>query len=117
MRLHWFIYCAYALFFKGFPDFHMAIEDIVAEGDKVWVLLKSTGTHTGEFYFPSPSGKMMTLAPTGKKITIESVNIRRVVEGKIAEGWNVTDSLDFLTQLGVIEYTEKAKKLFPKDVT
>ncbi len=35
----------YALFFKGFPDFHMAIEDIVAEGDKVWVRLKSTGTH------------------------------------------------------------------------
>jgi len=101
----------YALFFKGFPDFQMAIEDIVAEGDKVWVRLKSTGTHTGEFYLPTPSGKIMTLAPTGKKITIKSVNIRRVVEGKIIEGWNVTDSLDLLKELGVIEY-----KGFPDEV-
>jgi len=102
----------YIVFFKGFPDFHMAIEDIVAEGDMVWVRLKSTGTHTGEFYFPTPSGKMMTLAPTGKKITIKSVNIRRVVDGKIVEGWSVSDLLDFLKQLGVIEY-----KGFPDEVT
>jgi len=34
----------------------------------------------------------------------------------LVEGWNVTDELDFLKQLGVIEYTEKGKKLFPEDV-
>ncbi len=101
----------YNVFFKGFPDFHMAIEEFVAEGDMVWVRLKSTGTHTGEFYLPTPFGKMMTLAPTGKKITIKSVNIRRVVDGKIAEGWSVSDLLDFLRQLGVIEY-----KGFPEEV-
>jgi len=35
----------------------------------------------------------------------------------MVEGWTVNDMLDFLKQLGVIEYTEKAKKLFPEDVS
>ena len=96
------------MIFKSFSDFHETIEDIIAEGDKVWVRIKITGTHTGEF---------RGLAPTGKKFTETSVDILRIVNGKLVEGWNVTDTLDFLKQLGVIEYTEKAKKLFPQDVT
>jgi C-1 hydroxylase len=91
--------------FKSFSDFHETIEDIVAEGDKVWVRIKITGTHTGEF---------LGLAPTGKKFTETSVDIFRIDNGKLVEGWNVTDELDFLKQLGVIEYTEKGKKLFPE---
>jgi predicted ester cyclase len=90
---------------KGFPDFHEIIEDIIAEGDKVWVLLKETGTHTGEF---------RGLAPTGKKFTFMSVHIQRIVDGKIMESWAFSDELSFYKQLGVIEYTEKAKKLFPE---
>jgi len=92
---------------KGFPDFHITIEDIIAERDKVWVRLKVTGTHTGEFEF----GKIR-LAPTGKKITATAVSIWRIVDDKVVERESVYDFLDFLKQLGVIEYTEKAKKLF-----
>ena len=95
--------------FKAFPDYHETIEDIIAEGDKVWIRVSvNTGTHTGEF---------MGLAPTGKKLTIEMVDIFRLVDGKIVEYRDVTDRLDFLRQLGVIEYTEKGKKLFPEDVS
>jgi len=36
-------------FIKGFPDLHWTIEDIVAEGDKVWVRTTITGTHRGEY--------------------------------------------------------------------
>jgi C-1 hydroxylase len=32
------------MFFKGFPDFHETLEDIIAEGDKVWGLLTYTGS-------------------------------------------------------------------------
>ena len=35
---------------------------------------------------------------------------------KIVEKNSVRDMLGFLKQLGVVEYTEKAKKLFPEDV-
>jgi len=94
--------------FKDFPDFHRTIEDIITEGDKVWVLEKGSATHTGEY---------RGLAPTGKKITYTGVVIWRIVDGKVVEGWGVYDMLDFYKQLGVIEYTEKAKKLFPKDIS
>ncbi len=90
----------------AFPDWHETIEDIVAEGDKVWVRLAYTGTHTGEF---------MGLAPTGKKITSKAVDIYRVVNGKLAEYWNVTDNVNILKQIGAIEFTENGKKAFPED--
>jgi len=100
-----------ATFIKAFPDYQDIIEDIIAEEDKVWVLGKVTGTHTGKWEFLG-----IRFAPTGKKITWTAVNIFRIVNGKIAERKSVRDMLDFLRQLGVIEYTEKVKKLFPKDV-
>jgi len=99
---------------KGFPDWHETIEDIIAEGDKVWVRFKGTGTHTGEYQDYLPSIGKITLAPTGKKMTIMGVVIYRIVHGKIEEKKSgVYDFLDFYKQLGVIEYTEKGKKLFP----
>jgi predicted ester cyclase len=58
--------------FKDFPDFHRTIEDIVAEGEKVWVRFKITGT-----------------AATGKKIELATVSILRIVNGKAVEGWTV----------------------------
>jgi len=97
-----------ATFIKAFPDYQDTIEDIIAEGDKVWVLGKVTGTHTGEWEFLG-----IKFAPTGKKITWRALNIFRIVNGKIVERKSLRDMLDFLRQLGVIEYTEKAKKLFP----
>jgi len=92
---------------KAYPDWHETIEDMIAEGDKVWVLITYTGTHKGEF---------MGLAPTGNKITTMGVDIYRLVNGKLAEYWNVTDNIDMFKQIGAIEITEKGKKLFPEDV-
>ncbi|MCP8321299.1 MAG: ester cyclase [archaeon] len=97
------------MFYKSFPDSHETIEDIIAEGDKVWIHLKGTATHTDEY---------RGLAPTGKKITWEAVSIYRIVDGKVAELLcAVAENLNFLKQLGVIEYTEKAKKFFPEHVS
>jgi C-1 hydroxylase len=91
---------------RAFPDLHLTIEDIIAEGDKVWVRLKETATHRGEY---------RGLAPTGNKLSYKVVAIWRIVHGKCIEGWIVYDQLDFLKQLSVIEYTEKGKKIFPED--
>ena len=92
--------------FKAFPDFHETIEDIIAEGDKVWARITFTGTHTGEF---------MGIAPTCKKLTTEMVDIFRIVNGKLVEYRDVNNNLDYLKKLGIVEYTEKGKKLFPED--
>jgi len=88
--------------YKGFPDWHETIEDIIAEGDKVWVRYTDTMTHTGEY---------RGIAPTGKKVTYTGIGIWRIVDGKIVEGWEVGDMLDIYKQLGVIEY-----KGFPDEV-
>jgi predicted ester cyclase len=69
----------------------------------VWVRLTYTGIHTGEY---------LGFAPTGKKITSRAVDLYRIVNGKMVEISRV-EQLDFLKTLGVIEYTEKGKKLFP----
>jgi C-1 hydroxylase len=94
-------------FFKGFPDWIETIEDIIADGDKVWVRFIGTGTHKGEW---------LGLAPTRKKVTFKAVQIWRIVDKKVVAKDSFIDSLDFFKQLGVIEYTEKGKKLFPEDV-
>jgi len=101
---------------KAFSDLHETVEEITAEGDKVWVRFKATGTHIGEYTGFLPSIGKITLAPTGKKFTMTGVLVYRVVDGKIVEkeSW-VYDMLDFYKQIGVVEYTEKVKKLLPKE--
>ena len=91
--------------YEGFPDVHREIEDIIAEGDKVWIRVKITGTNTGEY---------RGLAPIGKKFVMAAVPIYRIANGKIIEGWSVFTSLNLFKQIGVIKYTEKGKKLFPE---
>ena len=88
-------------FFKGFPDWIEIVEDLVAEGDKVWVRFTGTGIHKGEW---------LGLAPTGKKITFKAVQIWRIVDRKVVSKDSIGDFLDAFKQLGVIEYTEKAKE-------
>jgi len=99
----------FTLAFNGFPDWYENIEEIIVEGDHVWVRVIATGTHTGEWnLFGTP------LPPTGNKVKMEMVFIWRIENGKLIEGREVDDSLEFLQQLGVVEYTEKGKKLFPE---
>ncbi len=76
---------------RAFPDLHIAMEDLIAEGDKVVARNTVTGTHQGEY---------MGLPPTGKSITYREIFIFRVVNGRIAETWGVVDVLSQLKQLG-----------------
>jgi C-1 hydroxylase len=85
------------MFIKAFPDLHVTIEDVIAEGDKVWVRLRETATHTGEYFG----------LPTGNKLSYKVVAIWHIVNGKCIEGWIVYDQVDFLKQLGVINLTIK----------
>ena len=96
----------FTMAFKAFPDWYEAIEDIIAEGNKVWVRVRATGTHTGEWNLFGA-----ILPPTGKKTTIMMVFIWRIENGKLVEGWEVDDNLEFLKQLGVVDYTEKGKPI------
>jgi len=79
--------------FTAFPDFHVTIEDMIAEGDKVVVRVTETGTHKGEY---------QGMAPTGKRFTVSAISINRVEGGKSLETWQEADHLSLMQQLGVI---------------
>ena len=96
----------FAMGLNAFPDWYETIEDIIAEGDRVWVRITYTGTHKDEFF---------GLAPTSNKITTKGVDIYRIVNGKLAEYWNVTDNIDMFKQIGAIKITEKGKPLFAQE--
>jgi predicted ester cyclase len=81
----------------AFPDFHMTIEDQIAEGDKVVTRFTASGTHQG--IWQSPIG---TLEPTDKRFQHEGIRIFRVVDGKLVETWGGADTLSQLQQLGVL---------------
>ena len=80
---------------RAFPDLHVTIEDIIAEGDMVCVRLQETATHNGEY---------RGLAPTGRKLSYSVAAFWRLAKGKIAEGWVTYDQMDFLKQLGAIQW-------------
>lgn len=77
----------------AYPDLHVAIEDLIAEGDKVVSRNVVTGTHQGEY---------MGIPPTGKSVTYNEIFIFRFVSGRVAETWGVIDVLSQLKQLGAI---------------
>jgi predicted ester cyclase len=77
----------------GFPDGRMNIDDLFAEDDKVVIRMTWVGTHTGDFY-----GR----AATGRRVSVTSIGIDRVVNGKIVEGWGEVDMLGLYEQIGVI---------------
>lgn len=78
---------------RAFPDLAVVAEDLVAEGDRVVARVTITGTHRGRF---------MGVEPTGKPVTIRSVDIWRIEDGRLKEHWDVVDRLDFMKQLGLV---------------
>jgi hypothetical protein len=83
----------FARLHRAFPDLHVTVEDLIAEGDKVVGRNSVTGTHQGEY---------MGHPPTGKSVTYNEIFIFRFVEGRIVETWGVVDVFSQMKQLGVI---------------
>ena len=80
------------LVMQVFPDLHYAVEDLVAEGDKVVARLTISGTQQGAF---------MGIPPTGKHAVVSDIEIFRIADGKAVETWVQVDFLGLLQQLGV----------------
>lgn len=83
----------YAMVGSVFPDVHITIEDIIAEGDKVAVRLTVQGTQKGVF---------RGFAATGKHAKWTGIDIIRLAGGKMVERWSERDFLGMLQQVGAI---------------
>jgi steroid delta-isomerase-like uncharacterized protein len=80
-------------FRAGFPDINFAIEEQIAEGDKVLSRFEWTGTHRGEF---------LGVPATGRSVRVWGMVVDRLVDGRIKETRIIMDALGLMMQLGAI---------------
>jgi steroid delta-isomerase-like uncharacterized protein len=83
----------WAMLLRTFPDVHVTLEDVIAEGDKVVARNTVTGTNLGAY---------MGRPPTGKSVTYNEIFVFRFADGRVAEIWGIADALSQMRQLGVI---------------
>ena len=82
-----------APFRASFPDIHMEVVDLIAEGDTVVGRFTCSGTHLGNW---------LAHAPTGRRFeAVDEVGIYRFRDGHIVESWGIEDNLGRLEQLGL----------------
>jgi predicted ester cyclase len=77
----------------GFSDYHGEIQDVVAEDDKLVARVLWTGTQDGPF---------LGLPPSGNKLRFSAADFFRIDQGKLAEHWDVVDSLPRAVALGLV---------------
>ena len=80
-------------FRRAFPNFVVAVEDQVAEGDRVAIRWTARGTQHGQ---------LLNIPPTGQQGLVSGLTITRFSGGKIVEDRVNWDTLGLLQQLGVI---------------
>jgi steroid delta-isomerase-like uncharacterized protein len=78
----------------AFPDFHADIHWQAADGELVTTYKTYHGTHEGMF---------LGMAPTGRKIQFETVDVMRVRNGKITDHWGVANLFSLMQQLGAFK--------------
>jgi predicted SnoaL-like aldol condensation-catalyzing enzyme len=66
-------------YFAGHPNSHTRIDQIVAEDNKVFVLFITTATNK----------------QTGKRVTIKSADVYRIVNGMFVEHWDMVEATTF----------------------
>ena len=83
---------AYVLGWRaGFPDVVCEVGDLIAEGDAVAWSIRAQGTHTGEF---------MGLAPTGRTVDFDSLNIGYFRDRQAYRHTVMMDIPKLMSQLG-----------------
>lgn len=75
---------------RAFPDLRVEVHDQAAVGDKVWTRKSFHGTHLGSY---------AGIAPTGREVAWNCIDILRFVDGKVVEHWGIEDLAALIDQL------------------
>ena len=78
-------------FYNAVPNAKDSIEVMLAEGDKVAYVMRTSGKQTGQ---------MGNLPPSNKDFELVNIIIHRFENGKIVESWVSWDNIAMLSQLG-----------------
>ena len=82
-----------ATYYTAFGDAHWTVDEMIATDDTVVTRFTGSGTQTAE---------LNGIPPTGRRVSVQGIWVHRVRDGRIAESWNVWDTLGMLQQLGVV---------------
>jgi len=89
-----------SILLEAYPDLRWAIEDIIAEKDKVVACWTYSGTHRGDY---------MGVPATNKKVSVSGITIHHIAGGKIMDSHTNWDALGLMQQLGAVPALEKTK--------
>jgi len=77
----------------AFPDLIFAVQEQIADGDKVASRFEWTGTHQGTF---------LGVPETGRFVRVWGIVIDRLEQGRIKDTRIIMDTLGLMIQLGVL---------------
>jgi steroid delta-isomerase-like uncharacterized protein len=80
-------------FRSAFPDSALAVEEVIAEDDRVVIRWRFSGTH---------QGSLMGIPPTGKPVSWTGITVYRIVEGQVVDERGEEDFLGFFRQIGLV---------------
>lgn len=80
---------------SSFPDRRVVIEDMIAEGDRVVVRCRMTGTNMGGIPWAG-------IPANEKKLDVQWISVYRIREGRVAESWGLNDIATFMQQMGAM---------------
>ena len=89
---------------EGFPDLHVTIDDILAEGDRVGIWYTAAGTHRGLFE---------AIPPTGKRVSWGGFDLVRFEGGKISAARFLSDFHGLMAQLGPTTSASQTRRARP----
>jgi predicted ester cyclase len=79
---------------NAFSNHEYELLNYTVNNDMVWIHYRSTGQHTGPF---------MGHEPTGKRFSIDVIDIARIENGKLVEHWGMPDRFALLMQLEFLQ--------------
>jgi predicted ester cyclase len=77
-------------YFEAFPDLHVSLDELIAEGDRVFLRSTMTGTHDGEY---------KGIPATGRHVATECGEVFRIADGRFAGYWCLTNVAGLMRQL------------------
>ena len=80
--------------FAAMPDLHIEIEQLVEDGENVFLRWRMTGTHTG--------APWEGVAASGKRVEIDGVDHFTVRDGRIVSNFVIFDQLQFARAVGLM---------------
>jgi steroid delta-isomerase-like uncharacterized protein len=83
----------FQMFLDAFSGLSHSIEDMIGEGDKVVIRMQVSGMHSGE---------IAGIPPSGRPMSVQSISIFSLENGKVREQRVEFDGLGMMQQIGAI---------------